>query len=58
MPSKSIAIPQGTKLSDIKQAVKQRRASFIGTSDTAGFSFLVTPPGGSEDPAIGLKVVF
>jgi hypothetical protein len=54
-PSKSIPIDQNAAISDIKQAAKQRRASFIGTSDTAGFSFNVASSD-PQHPIVGLKV--
>lgn len=54
-PSKSIPIDRNAAISDIKQAAKQRRASFIGTSDTAGFSFNLASSD-PQHPIVGLKV--
>jgi hypothetical protein len=56
-PSKSIPLA-GCSLSEVKVAKQQRRASFVGTADTPGFSFSVIIPedSGVAHPILGLKV--
>ncbi len=56
-PSKSIPLA-GCTLSEVKHAKAQRRASFVGTSDTPGFSFSIHTAEGATDAhaIVGLKV--